>query len=361
MRTRLHGNALIYFVIIILVIIGLSLIALSARMVMLSKETTSYRQAIKAEHSADVGMNDALLDLFSNYPEIQQYLDFNMPHISTKDGIFDGKGSYYTFKMPQGDDVLITSIGCYQAEACDEFQQGRVIRRKLIAVSEKNVAGRWGFQSTLVIRDGVITMNGSHLFNNLGRTNLVSIGADANGSTTFEACTADPSCPINPTGAVVIYGGDVVEFSQPLKQMNFEQIIQSSVGLSYADVVNSSLTSGTDVIYYNNNTTLNGAQSIGSSANPKIIVVDGDLTLNGSSQIYGYVIARGTVRLNGSSVINGAVISATIDATDEDSLRFNGSATLTSDTSYDNQFNLGEMQGQTSVQLIPVSGAGSVK
>jgi Tfp pilus assembly protein PilX len=60
---------------------------------------------------------------------------------------------------------------------------------------------------------------------------------------------------------------------------------------------------------------INGNTTIGSSANPTTIYVDGDVDISGNTIIYGHVIATGEIKTSGNTKIYGnAVTSGTVDS-----------------------------------------------
>lgn len=56
--------------------------------------------------------------------------------------------------------------------------------------------------------------------------------------------------------------------------------------------------------------TLNNNAIIGSPSNPVLLVVNGDLKINGGATIYGLVYSTGNIEMQGSSTIEGAVVTA---------------------------------------------------
>ncbi len=64
-------------------------------------------------------------------------------------------------------------------------------------------------------------------------------------------------------------------------------------------------TSTTGLVWHTGTLSLNS--SVGSAANPVLLVVDGDLSINGNRVIYGFVYVTGTLTMNGNVSIQGAV------------------------------------------------------
>jgi PilX N-terminal len=64
-------------------------------------------------------------------------------------------------------------------------------------------------------------------------------------------------------------------------------------------------TSSSGLIWHQGNLSLN--QSVGTLANPVLLIVDGDLTIQGNRDIYGFVYVTGKMAYNGNVSIQGAV------------------------------------------------------
>jgi hypothetical protein len=93
-----------------------------------------------------------------------------------------------------------------------------------------------------------------------------------------------------------------VESRQQLKELAESQV--------YTDI--SDADGNTGLIWAEGNQNLNGPVTIGSSASPAIVVVNGDLDLAGGATIYGILYVTGTLDVAGtSSVIGGVIVEGT--------------------------------------------------
>lgn len=75
-------------------------------------------------------------------------------------------------------------------------------------------------------------------------------------------------------------------------------------------------TTGTDIngmsgriIYYDGDLSLSGSGNVGSVANPVLLIVNGNLDLRGTENIYGFVFVLGTTSVGGNATITGSIAS----------------------------------------------------
>jgi Tfp pilus assembly protein PilX len=96
-----------------------------------------------------------------------------------------------------------------------------------------------------------------------------------------------------------------------------EQFFSSYFGSSSAEIKSQTTsitsdatlsTSTSGLVWYQGTLTL--TKDVGSSANPVLLIVEGDLNLQGNSQIYGFVYVTGTMDFRGTADIVGAAAVA---------------------------------------------------
>ncbi|QFY90119.1 hypothetical protein D5125_11830 [Magnetovirga frankeli] len=62
-------------------------------------------------------------------------------------------------------------------------------------------------------------------------------------------------------------------------------------------------------VWVEGDATVNATTTVGSLDNPVVLVIDGDLTLNGGAEIYGIVYVTGELKMTGTPAIYGSVIA----------------------------------------------------
>lgn len=86
------------------------------------------------------------------------------------------------------------------------------------------------------------------------------------------------------------------------------QIRQAASNANQLLAAGASLNGLTGLVWVNGNETINGTDTIGSATNPVILIIDGNLTLNGGT-IFGVVYITGTVAIAGNPVVTGSMVA----------------------------------------------------
>jgi len=134
-----------------------------------------------------------------------------------------------------------------------------------------------------------------------------------------QVCNPNQAPDLICTTSTGVFGPDVIQSDNSLAGLTEDQFFENFLGkppslyksLDADEVVPGgnagTITEGDKVYWVDGNATI--SQDVGSSAQPVVIVVDGDLTLSGNTTIYGVVFVRGNLSTSGGPKVRGAVLA----------------------------------------------------
>lgn len=149
---------------------------------------------------------------------------------------------------------------------------------------------------------------------------LTSTQVDSQVGDGNQVCNAAQAPALICTTSSGVFGPDVIQSDQNLSTLTEDQFFENFLGLPPADYKNTmaekvvagadagSITEGGKVYWVEGNATID--QNIGTLAEPVVLVVDGDLTVNGNPTIYGVVFVRGDLTTSGTPKVRGAMVAS---------------------------------------------------
>lgn len=140
-------------------------------------------------------------------------------------------------------------------------------------------------------------------------------------------CSATQAPDLLCTTSAGVFGPDVVQADPSLLRLSADEFVTNFLGLSLAEYKTavadrvvpaseaSALAGAGLVTVVEGAVNWGGNTTLGTSASPAIVVVDGDVSVSGGPTFVGVLIVRGALSVSGGLVIRGAVLaSGPIDA-----------------------------------------------
>lgn len=358
---RQNGMATIASALVLLVLVTMVIFYTSRTILLEQKITANDFRTKQAFEAAESGLQIALGYLASSGGE-----DKNGDGVI--DAVFDtnadGVGDTNTMTFADNSSVEVTLTGAYpsilvQADGfSDDRTAGRTIRALgSVADAIPNVPG-----NPISSKSGVVIDGSATVYNPEGHSTIWS-GSDvelgSNNSTGTEIADPDDAgyptcmdtsmtCGTTRSSTKTNVGLDVVEYDTSLGMLSNEELFQNFFGLSSTNYRSSRVTLEVDganannaasdatpgihlaigeVVWVEGDTELANITTVGCGApvnggnvcsnadvDPSIVIVNGDLTTNGTPQFYGLVFVLGDLNMTGNSAIHGAVVIA--DETD---------------------------------------------
>jgi hypothetical protein len=281
------------------------------------------------------------------------------------DGVFDtdgdGIGDVNTMTFENFSSTTVTLTGAFPRIAiqADGFSDDRTATRTVHAVGS-TVDALPNAPSNPFTSKGTVVIGGSATVHNPEGSSTIWSGSDVNlGSNNATATNiADPSdanypvcmdtpmtCSLTRSSTKVSVGLDVIEYDSSIANLTAEQMFENFFGLSSANYRESRVTlevaaanannlasneaapgvhlSAGEVIWVDGNADLSNTTTVGcevevtggatcpaASLDPTVLIVNGDLTADGTPNFYGIVYVIGNVNITGNSTVTGAMITA---------------------------------------------------
>lgn len=341
-RSRLYGGATFLTAVILLVVSTMIVIFAANMGKSYDKMTGNQARNKQAYEAAEAGIEFGISYLAKNESTIVASPSsghINFSNSSTTNVALANGSSFsvvYTNPVANNYDILLlTSTGTNSSGSA-----AKVIRQKTKA---KAILGT--YPTTPIVAKGSIDLSGTANIVNLANNQTIQSGSSVSFSGSSQTTiSSGVGSNVSGTGADVqanqssLSGMSNNDFfatyfgttSLSSVQSQFSNVYTNSVDTNY----NSTLNGVTGTTIWINQTggttaTISGSTTIGSAANPVLMVINGNLTLSGTVTIYGFVYIVGTPGINpvsGNITITGGI--ATIG-----NLSMSGSSTLTYDTS----------------------------
>jgi hypothetical protein len=271
----------------------------------------------------------------------------------------DGIGDATTMAFPDSSSVTVDlggafpSLSVQSVGVSDDLTATRTVRQVMAVVDTLPNAP----DNPLTARGSVIVTGSATVHNPEGHSTIwsgndVELGAN-NSTATNIADPTDPNyptcldtpmtCSTTPSSSKVAVGLDVIEHDASLANLTSEQMFQNFFGttmenyresrvtleVAAADANNLATSANNpgahlgvgEVIWVEGNTTLEDQTTVGcevpvsgggvcpnASVNPSIIIVNGDLTTDGTPNFYGLVYVVGSMDMSSNTTVTGAVI-----------------------------------------------------
>lgn len=320
MQLRAKGAVLLILVIIILMAMS-TLIFILAKQGQLSQKTTAnaYRAA-QAFEAAEAGMDFGIVYLEKNHVTILQDIDADgyVDAYSNSDisGVVLTNGSQFTitYSNPVVNDfslIKITAVGS-SADNSASREIRELVKYKPILTSFNN------FALTVI---GNLTLGGSTEIQNTQTDTTVLAGGSVNisgsATTTTSSGTSSTSSVINsditqndtalasttPTSFFIDHFGVPADTIKS----NSDYYYENNSSTNY----NTQLSGKTGVLIWIEQTggtaTIDSSAVVGSAASPVILIVNGDLRIQGGAQIDGYVYVTGSLQTAGTATVSGGI------------------------------------------------------
>lgn len=340
--STVYGGATFMITIILLVVCTLVVIFAANFGIMLNKISGNQERNSQAYEAAEAGMEFAINYLQMNLATITGspaggFINYTTGAL-TNVALANGSSFSVTYTNPTASNyniIQITSTG-----VSNDASSTRVIRQQV---------GRGSMLTnpmdvSLVVK-GSVTMSGNaEVINTTNNQNIQSsstVSFSGNGQTTVSTGVGSNSSSTGP---------DVVQNSGTLAAMSQNQFMSSYFGTSdsttiqnqmanvytnsastnYSSTLNG-MTGATIWINQDGGTTasLTGNTTVGSAANPVLLIVNGSFSMSGNVTVYGFIFVIGTsgiVTLSGNNRIFGGLATT-------DNLTMSGNSTLTYDPS----------------------------
>lgn len=289
----------------------------------IDKEVGNQARARQAFAAAEAGMEFGISYLKQNYSTIiaspsSGHINFSNASITN---VSQADGSKYSvvYTNPIANNytlIAVTSTGTSADNSATRTAQQQI--------QSDSIIGNFGNSS--IVSKGQIDVGGNATIQNTVSNQTILSGGDVSFSGSGHTVTSGGTMS-NASGT----GADVTQNSTTLSNMSNSDFFANYFGTTNTDTVKSQV-----VNYYNNSSntnysatlngktgtsiwidqtsgttaTINGNTTIGSAANPVLLVVNGNLSISGNVTIYGFIYILGTSNvdtLTGNITINGGL------------------------------------------------------
>lgn len=315
-----RGAALLILAIILLLAMTGVIFMLAKQGLLSQKVTANEYRATQAFEAAEAGIEFGIVYLEKNRTTIVKdtnadgYID-NYSNSSTSNvALANGSKFTITYSNPTANDlsiVLITSVGT----SSDGTSTREV--RQLVKYTPTLVH----FSNYPLVTKGNLTLSGSTLVQNTETNTTIQTGGTVNLNGGAKTVTSSGTSSTSSSTKSDISQNNSALYNQSLETFFTSYFgapassVQSSVANYYQ---NSSSTNYNSLLNGKNGTSIwieqTGGQAVidsttvvGSINNPVLLIVNGDLKIAGSAQIFGYVFVTGTLTTTGSAYTTGGV------------------------------------------------------
>lgn len=347
-RADQHGLITLGVSLAILMLSTLVVFNVSNAILMEQKISNNEARAHQAFDAAEAGASAAL-----KYIQDDPDVDGNGVVDPVFDTNADGVGDTNTATIGSGSvTVTVTNLGSMTSFLIssvgysDDKSATRTIQQKTVTINPLPNAP----QNPLVTKSSIVMTGSASVHNPEGQSTIWSGGTvdlGSNNSTNtqvpnqtaanYPACMDTPlTCTMVDASNRTVKGVDVIENDSSLAALTGAEFFQNFFGMSQATYKASMATITTtaasaataadlatnEVIWVTGNTTLNGAtvgcsQSVSGSGvcpsakiKPSILIIDGNLELQGTPQFYGIVYVTGSLTARGNATIYGSIVVA---------------------------------------------------
>ena len=300
---------------------------------------------------AEAGIADAIAYL-DNDPDVDG--DGNIDPIYDTDN--DGVGDTNTATIGTGSVTVLTTdvsggnMSAIQIEATGLSDDSTATRTIVLTASTINPLGN-GPEVPLVTRGNVIISGSATVTNPEGHHTIWSgdsIDLGSNNSTAtnvadfsdanYPGCMDTPlTCNTVSSSNKTTIGLDVIENDSSLSGLSLPDFFENTFGINPTAYRNTSVTLETtaananndldlatnEVIWVEGDTTFENNTTVGcesqvnggnvcpaNNQNPSIVIINGDLTMDGTPHIYGLLFVLGNVNLTGNATVYGSMVVA---------------------------------------------------
>lgn len=318
---KYSGAAVLSFVIILLFSLTLLMFSLTKMGIFSQKITANEYRAQQAKEAAEAGLDFGIVYLAKNSATIVKdinsdgYIDAFSNSSTTNVSLSNGSKYSITYNNPTANNlniITITSIG-----SSSDNSASRELRVKV-----KYTPVLMSYSNYPFLVRGNVSLSGSSQVSNTESNNNVQAGGTISISGGARTITSSGT-----TSTSSSTQSDVSQNNAGLQSSTATSFFMSSFGVAASTIANS-------VNYYyqnssntNYNTKLSGKEGVsiwidqtggttatvdsttvvGSATNPVILIVNGDLKIQGSAVIYGFIFITGNLQTAGSATVNGGV------------------------------------------------------
>jgi hypothetical protein len=140
----------------------------------------------------------------------------------------------------------------------------------------------------------------------------------------YPTCMDDGSCSVTQASNNNYVGVDVVEYDASLASLDDAAFFKNFFGMTKQDYRQTMVTqdlssssadvSSTDdmlqeIIWIDGDASFTGGPTIGSANEPVILIVDGNASFSGNTNIHGIVMVMGDLNMTGNTTVTGALVS----------------------------------------------------
>lgn len=328
MAKQERGAALLVFILLLMFCVTWLTLALAKSGRLAIKMNANALRSEQAFAAADAGLEFALVYLIKNSALIVQdanadgLIDAYSNSSTTNVALANGSRYSITYTNPVLNDLTllrITSIGTADSAS-------REVRELVKYTSLMST-----YSPTPLAAKGNVSLAGNTIVTNAFNNNALKTG----GSVSFGG-NAKTVLASGTSSSVASTQSDVSQNNASVTALSAEAFFVQYFGASSASIkaaaahyyTNGSNTNYNAALNGMNNTsiwidqtggtraTIDSNTTIGSLANPVMLVVNGDLTIQGNAVLYGYVYATGSITTAGNSIIRGAMVSGgnTVDS-----------------------------------------------
>lgn len=318
-----RGAVLLIFVVILLFAITAVVFMLAKNAQLMQKSVANDYQAEQAFEASEAGLEFGIIYLGKNNSTIIKdanadgYIDnFSNSSISNV-SLANGSKYTITYSNPNANDfsiVQITSVGTSaDGIATREIRQMVKFTSTLTHYSNYStvVKGNFSLAGNTVVTNtnsnNTIQTGGSVTFNGNAKT-VISSGNSSSASST-KSDVSQNNTSLSSESAETLFTSFFGVPSGTVKS-GVANYYQNNTDTSYNSILNGK--TGTSIwIEQTGGTqaTINGNTVIGSAAAPVLLIINGNLTLNGNAVIYGFIYVTDSLLTgSGNAIINGGLV-----------------------------------------------------
>ena len=292
-------------------------------------------------------MNSAAIEAAASGGYLQPYTNS-----STTNVVLANNSKYsFVYTNPTANNyntVIITSTG-----TSDDGTATRVVTQQIEFGSTLLVYG-----SYTMVSKGTMSLSGNTTVTNTQTNDTLEAGSSVNGSGNFKTVTSTGTSSTSGN-----FGADITQNVSALANTSNADLFSGYFGMTEAQYIAKAVHSygaqsnfATTLNGMNNTTVyinetgstanFSGNTTIGTAANPVLIVIDGNLNISGNFTLYGFIFVNGastaTTNLSGNITITGGIATT-------DNISASGNLTLT----YNNAVLGGVQQSNSYYAKIP--------
>ncbi len=287
------GAATLFMAVVLVTIVTLMILFAANYSIMMSKSVTNIKRSASATEAAQAGIEFGIAYITTNSSTVLAnpvggYVNYGSSDSNLTNVTLTNSSKYsVVFTNPIANNyqlIKITSTGVN-----DDGTSSKVISQLIYAgVSSLNAA--LTTQGNLVT-SGNVTIpgaNGVHVGGKVTQSGNVNIGSIIQNDTNLKNMTSS-----------ALFSSI---FGVTMAQMQSQSTVYNTTsGLNYSGLTGKN--------YINTSVVVSGNYTIGTAANPVLLIINGNLIASGTMTIYGVVYVTGSTTMSGNVNFNGGLIS----------------------------------------------------